>query len=553
MATILTQAPPTIAFSKNQIEVVFTSDDYIDIAGVKSVTNVTFFGTISAGNSFRLLWSNGDITFTASSLPNDSGTQFPTGSGDEAHVRDIIDALEENPYIAADFDLAYALNGSNPSMALTAKKTGAIYNIITATATPISVDAAVAGVTLARKPNFKLHVQLWLKVAGDFINVFTENIELSLPITGASKIDISDILDTYLLDISDKPDLAAVTWQACNNSLLEYYIKFGPYYGAQPTVKKLTKTASYFVNLGGLAVQAAVGQTMEGYLRPAGDDSKTLCLRQGSKNKTVRIDEPEVLYWVNLTGAAINIKLRIELFMTDGSASVVYHLLPFAALAYTKYYVSVNYAFLGIASNIPTGKTCGYYSVRVVSDTDVYLSATYNYQIDVHREWPYYFIFKNSLGGWQTLYTYGKASPETERSKDDIKKQVTPAQAAQRGRIYENNIRLQDKLTVKTGFASKRDIYCLKDLFSSDDKYWLFEGVLIPVGINNTNIKFAEDGDSLHSAAIEFYPLYDENVFTDNLHQAENSISSGGTGTTEGFNAIFDDGNNTDDIYYQDI
>lgn len=541
---------PKIAFSKNPVNLEITSTDYIAVNGVAAIAQVTFSGAIAAGNTFRLLWANADLTLTAAVTPDDSGIQFPTGSGNEAHVRAVMAALAANPYIDEDFELSYVLYTGEPSITFTAKKTGVLYNLAAGSYGNISVDMPTAGVNLEYKPNFYHHLEIWLKVNGAFTKIYSENLAMDAPISGVTTKDIAEILNAWVAENTDRPDLSLTGWQSAGNTLLEYYVKFGQFYGDNPTIKKLTTTASAFINLGGLSPQAALNQTMSGYLRPGGVNAKTLCLRQGSKVKNIQAATPEYLYWVNLTTSDINIQLRVEMFFTTGG-SQAFITSPQLAVAWQKYYIAVGYNALNISASLPGGKICKYYTVTVIDGLSNKLSLTYSYVIDRYREWPRYFIYSNSLGGYSTLYTYGKGQASTDRTKNDIKKVVTLAQAATDGSSRENNIRIQQKCTVNTGYTSQNDIELLNDFMVSPEKYYYDNGQLIPIGLTTTSINLPVDGENTKAAAFEFYPLYDGVVFTSDLSLVDNSISGSGSGNAPNvFNKVRDDGQNNDALFY---
>lgn len=544
---------PQIAFSRNPVNVAISSDDYISVAGVAAVIAIQFKAAVVAGKQIPLLWAGADLTLEANAGPDESANQFLPGAGDAAYVQSLIPVFEGNYYINRDFVLSYSLSDGFPSVIFTAIQTGVLYNVSQVDDAVIGVKPVTAGVNEELQTSFAHHLEVWLKQAGVFGKIYDENLQLDFPTTGVTTKDISNILHPYLCDGSDRPDLSLTGWQACYNSLQEYYVKFAQYFGASPAVKKIRSTSSAFINRGGLSVNSALGQTMAGYLRPGAIDSNTLCLRQGSKVKTIQVEQPEWLYWINLTGAAIDIRIRIEMFFTTGgSSSFIYA--PQTAQPWQKYYIAVGYNALNIAAAVPNGARCAYYTARLVSSAGGFLSAEYTYVIDRFREWPRYFVFLNSLGGYQTVYTYGKMTPETDRTKEDIKKQVPYATAAISGGFLENNIRIQDKYTVNTGYTSKRDNVLLKDFFASPDKFYLYQGRLIPIGLDTDTLQLAKDGD-LNFASFQFYPLYDEVVFTDDSSLPDNSINSPGSsaGAPEAFNAIWDDDDNEGNDTYYDL
>jgi hypothetical protein len=548
---MVTLAPlPDIAFSKNELNLVITSDDYIAVAGVTAENRMIFDGAVGSGVDIRLLWALADITIETAITPDESGNQFNSGPGTESHARAVMAQLADNFYISRDYNLTYGTTSGKPTIIFTAKKTGVLFNISPVATTHIAITNPEPGISLAYQPNFAHHVEVWLKVAGTFTQIYSENLQLDQPVTGITTKNIAnEVLQPYLAENTDRPNLTSSGWQWCTGTLLEYYVKYSQYYGDQPTVKKLYTSAPAFINLGGLALSTVVGQTMASYLRPSGANSKTLCLRQGSRVKNIQRETPEFLYWANLTGADINIKLRIELFFDGGSQP--YTIAPQLAAKWQKYYIAVGYDATNVDANLPSGKSCSYYTATVVDETGNFLSVAYTYVPDKFREWPRYFIYLNSLGGYSTLYTYGKGQASTDRSKDDIKKIVPQAQAATDGVDKENNIRIRQKCTVNTGYTTKSDIKLLGDFMVSPEKYFVVDGRLVPIGLTNNSINEAPDGDNLNATAFEFYPLYEGTVFTADLSMADNSTSGGGSGSAQkGFNVVRDDGKNFDTVFY---
>lgn len=539
-------APALFGFSKNPLVVELVSDDTTAIAGVKSVWMLQFLSAIAAGMEIPITWTARNLKMKAAVAPDNSGTEFPSGDGSFGYVTSIVAYFKANFYLNRDFEIEQA--PADPYIIFTARSAGIDFNPVQVTTPNYEIIITTAGVTELQKPNFKHYLEIWL--AGN--NIYSRSLALD-PDGLTSTKDLSEVLHASLVAAStDKPDLSATTWQACVNTLQPYHFSYAQYYGDNPVVKRVYQSGTRYVNRGGLSVQAALGQSLAGFLRPGAVNSKTLCLRQGSKMGLVQTDQPEWLYWINLTGADVNIRLRIEISFSDGSASFVYYRFAFAADANKKYCAPVGYLALDIRANTPAGKFCTSYAVRVCSAAGDYLSATYTYVIDQYREWPRYFVYLNSLGGYQTLYTWGKAQSNVDRVKQDIAKQVTYTQAAQSGRNQEVNTRLQNSVLVNTGYTTDREIAQLQDFLISEERYLVSGDRLIPIGLKTDKMLITQDGDNLHAASFEFYPLSDEWVYTDDPKQVDILITNGsGTGISKGFNVISDEGDY--DNYYDDL
>ncbi|MHB8209069.1 hypothetical protein [Mucilaginibacter sp.] len=557
MPVAQTTSLPQIAFSRNPILVTLQSNDYIATPGVNAVILIKFSAApIAVGQLIHLNWFNAPaLILSVVADPDGSGTQIPAGDGSSAaYVNSLIDYLDSNYYINRDFTIEAVTVAGVYCLQLTAIASGVVFNIGPSNDMLVNVVSTTSGVDQVMQSNFAHHLEVWMSQNGSFNKIYDNNIQLDFPVTGLSTKDISAILNPYLSfpTVSDKPLYNAVDWQLCANTTAQYFIKFGQYYGDTPTVKKVTTSANFFVTYGGLAVQAALNQTLPGFIRPGNVDPNVLCLRQGSKLKNIQINQPEWLYWLNLTGADITISLQISAHCTDGTL-IGFTYANQLATAYNKYYIAVGYSQINIPANV-SGKTCDYYTARVVSAAGNFLSAEYTYVVDQYREFPRYFVYLNSLGGYQTLYTWGKGQLETDRTKDDLVRQVLYPDIAATGKAGEANIRIQDKVTVNTGYTTIRDVAMLKDFMASTEKYWYSNGVMIPIGISSDSIKQPSDGENMQTAQFEFFPLYDEFVYTDNPDQADMPNTSAGViGTPVGYNAIIDDGNNNFNNFYQSI
>ncbi len=553
MSVTLTTAPEQISFSQNEIPVQITSNNFIATPGVKSIVKIIFKTTVPNGQVIALAWSNANLTLTAAGTPNGTGKQYPSGSGNAAYVQSLIPVLEANFNIDSDFELSYELTGGFPSIVMTSREKGASTNITPVTGSVVEVSLATTGVNQQLQTSFAIHLQFWLKSGNVFKKILQNNLELDNPITGVTSKDIAEILHPHLVpgffnnDGSDRPLLTAITWQLCTNTLLEYYLKFGEYFGDTPEVQKLITSPRYFVNIGSLDTTNALNQTLAGYLRQ-GANNKTLCLRQGSRTKKVQLEQPEFLYWINLTGSDIAIRLRIDIYYTDGDQSD-FKVSPITALSWQKYYIGVGYNALNINAALRGGKPCAYYTASVINAAGDRISAIYTYQIEDYREWPRYFIYRNSLGGFQTVYTWGKGQPETAFTKEVVKKQVSQAKAAVSGSQLETNIRLQTNTSVNTGYTTARDIKNLKDFFASEEKYLVENGRYIPVEITSDNLKETMDGENLHAAEFTYATLYDDSVYTDDVTAQDNPNTSGGSaGGPTVYNVIIDNGK-LDNVY----
>jgi hypothetical protein len=301
----LDTAPAKIAYSKNELPIVLLSDDFRAGVPAVSVNALEFPGEVTAEDIIHLSWINGVATMTAKAVPDESGLTFPAGDGSWAYVQTLVEYFAGNYFIDRDYTVVADENvGGNPRLLFTAINQSPDLDFTEGG----DISVITPGATDATKDNFRHHVQI--PIGPDNALCLNANVPLDIRTAGITTIDISRALDGYLA-----PDLPTLTdlYLQCTKSIKSYFIKFAQFYGSPtPTVRRIYKSEEYFVVLGGLGLQAAATGDLLSELRPnLGDRSTWRCLRQGSKNKLIRKEQPELLVWINLGDESVDVKLAI--------------------------------------------------------------------------------------------------------------------------------------------------------------------------------------------------------------------------------------------------
>lgn len=508
---------PKIAFSKNPVWFYALSDDYLAAAAANAVNYIEFTAAIAADQSIIPGWNNGGATMTAKAVPDHSGLQFPTGDGGNAYVQSLVPYFQSNFFIDRDFVVSADITGPHPRLVFTANLPGPDYNFTGVT----GMGIITPGISNLPVSNFQHHVEVWVAelYTGLYDQAFSANIPLDEPLTGYTSADIHEALHSFLTH--DRPVTGAI-YQQCINSIRKYYVKYAQIYGDIPAVKKVYRTATAVVTLGGLGMQHNLVRNIITELCPVGSDpTQNRFLRQGSKNKLVTTDQPEWLTWINFGDTDVSIALEVVIYNTDATS---FTFNPVAALTIhplEKYQFAVGYTQLNITGMQSLSKIPVYYTVRVKVGAGYY-TATYAFVVDYnYREWPRYLVYENSYGAFQTIGTVGKGLAQYDRTKDDAHLAVNRNVAAMDGDFLECNIFIQDKFTVSIGYdrAGSRNTELLRELLLSHKIYIYEDGVLIPIGLNTKNLKDALDGTNVYANVLEYYPLYQQEVWTED--QAE--------------------------------
>jgi hypothetical protein len=520
MAVTLNTAPAEIAFSKNEILVKLLSDDFRTGVPAASVNALAFTGAIAPETVIQLNWVGGAATMTAKAAPDESGLTFLAGDGSWAYVQSLVDYFAGNAFVDRDFETVADENaGGSPRLLFTSKTNSPDFDFIAGG----NISILTHGVSDATRDNFCHHVQI--PIGSDKLLCFDANVQLDTRAAGLTTIDIHEALDGFLSP--ERPVLNSA-YTECTESIKPYSIKFAQFYGSpQPTIRKVYRSTGYYVNLGGLGLQAAATGDLLSELRPnLADRSTWRCLRQGSKNKLTRREQPEWLVWINLGDAAVNVQLEVTITNDDESTATFTSAAAFAAAAFGKYQFAAGFTQLAIAGRQAADKKPLYYTARV-KGPDGYLSAPYLFVIDyTYQEWSRFFVYYNALGGFTTIGTVGKAQPGFDRSADVAQLATGRRAAAITGDFMEANITIRDKTTVNYGYrrSNTRDLNLLREFFTSPAVFEYQDGQAIPIQILTKSLNDAPDGTNVYGSSFEYSPKYPEETFTEKPGQADTPL-----------------------------
>ncbi len=534
MPVTLATPLPQITFSKNPVLLTPVSDDYLAAAPATAVNYFEFSAVVAVDTAVVLSWTDNSVTMTAKAAPDGSGNQFPNGDGGTTYVTTLVAFFKANYFIDRDFVVtANVTDYAHPRLIFTAREQGADFNFNGTAPTGV----ITAGADNSPVSNFMHHVEVWIaNLNGGFDQAFDANVSLDEnPITGQSTIDIHDTLHSWLSQPGefDTPLIGAL-YAKYISSLRAYYVKYAQFFGDVPAIQKVNTSAICYVALGGLGMKNALVRNIISELRPVtGDATKDRFLRQGSKNKQVTKEQPEWLSYINFTGGDITVDLEISIYNDDATSNTFNAVEDLIIHAWEKYQFAVGFTQLNIVGQQSAAKKPVYYTARLKSAAG-YLTDTYSFAIDYnYREFSRYFVYENAYGAYQTIATVGKGQNEADRTKTDAQLAVNKTTGAATGEFLETNIYFQEKGTANIGYdrAGTRNTRLLRDLIASH-RIFLYDPAassaqakLIPIGLNTKNIKDAMDGTNVYAGVIEWYPLYQEEVFTEDAGMADDSLS----------------------------
>ncbi len=325
---------------------------------------------------------------------------------------------------------------------------------------------------------------------------------IAKPVAGQKDIlplRTSDAAASFELREYFKPELqvalsltAAVHANACK----DFVISFWEYYGNPPAEQdelQVQKTvhigtvprwmqAAYDGLYANFAARLAVNPFMTWY--PA-------------QSKRVLPAQNELLYFVAPSSSTFSVSVSI--LYPDNT--IVTHS-PSGSLSLQLHKVgsfNVGYTALGIASVTP-GKKPVQYTVTIAGKTRTYIVDHKAYR-DVR-----YIIFRNSLGGYDTLPCTGEADESTDIERT-VAQRIYDQENPGRTNKYVHRTDHNEQAKVNTGFLAANEKRWLNDLMISEEVYEIAGGITTPILILNTTLDRTERSYEPGAVEIEYERL----------------------------------------------
>ncbi len=523
MAVALTTPPAPYSFSKNHIEIGFTSNNYLDQVGVAAVGDLGIANAIPAGTVISFKYGSTVVNMTAAAAPDNSGNQFPSGTVyNQAYIDSLLPYFKANHLLSRDFDIVPA----GTSYRFNAKKKSNGFDLVPVTGPGFLITLVTPGQPEKVKPGFSIYFELYAQNDDHsaYEKVIATNIPLKPGAGGIATVDIASYLHSFFETAVDKipvdfPDPASPAALLCTKSCRKYYFRYAEMWSNQ--VQKVSESAKYTVLYGGLSYTGAFKFTLSSLFVPsAGDPSKDRFLKQGNAQIYTRTNQPQYLYFFNTRATANGAKLKAKYYFTDGSAALTETKSTFNLEQYRKYGFNTRFDVLYSGA-----KTVERYEIWLESSTGAKLSEIRTYWLNYElREFVRYFINNSSWGGLDSLLCYGKGNSEFERSQQTANRIRRAGQDIKTGDRTVFDIKINEQFEVATGWMSKTDLANSRDFFLSKFTYRYVGGLTLPIEISSKNIPETEDGVNRYARLFEYRYLFDDHSYT------EGDVEDPGTG-----------------------
>lgn len=527
----VTQEPGSICFARNPTIYGLHTDNLYPNVGQKTIALLGFPDYTNGGDglfdaapySFALIYGGNTLTFIVSNDDPDSGYNLPSGyslSFDD-WIALVLTRLQGNYFLKRDFNLDIYATGGTKYIRFSAKYPGTAYNLSTDTANQITetghamavFNQLTAGTDKTARPNFKIMIEVWMWLPDGSDAERLSQAFADVDEDGNCVYDISGTLTDGLSAYGfDRPSLAMPAAEICPNTSRRYYLQVAEVYGDQQVIRAVTATTTKMALYGSFSKRMVEQLLFPDYFI-TGEIVKFL--DQELSVKQTRIKQPEFLTFCNFIAPDTAVSMRVVVTFTDNTTDQIADPYSFVDVPlYQKLYFPAGYSQLNLGLLNPA-KTVASWTVTLVNGGGTALTETKTYVMDyTYRPYGRYLLYQNSFGGYISNFTYGKASLEYEltlKSSD-----ITPVGGFKliNGEQINFDQLSTDKISLVTGFTSRRSLLVYRDFILSVDKFLVDKGVALPIGILSDSIKLYKDGDNLYSQTFDITFLYAEEVYT---------------------------------------
>lgn len=505
MAITVTKNLPEVGLAGNPMVLELTTDNQYSAAGSKAGLELTFSGIdTTAGHSITFSWNTLSITFTLAAAPDDSGEQLPAATVGEAQddwMARVAAALQLNYYILRDFEVESDV--ATNKITLTAREKGSDYTVTVSDNTITNVAfSATAGTDRTLRENYELVARVYNEATGELL---TED-RIAPDSDGAAEFDFHDVLAQELETGFLWPEESATLYEQKQDMIKAYLVKYAESYG--DTVRKITAYAEdAYAAAGGFDYKmlAALNGVEYSYLDYIITFKSFLTWQPATK--TINKTQPEKLYFL-IFDTFSSISLMVKVYYEDGTNSgnqTAFTINP--ADKYTIWELLTGYALLDVEQY--SSKTPTKYKVWIKDKNGNIRSRVQTYVIDPR----YYrnertFLFRNSLGGYDTLRATGRRTSRNEYERMYSRRNDEEYAIEQVYKALETS-----SFTQNTGWITQSERDWLRELLISREVYVIIGDYKFPVIIENSRQELYDDNEDLYDLEIKyrynfFNPVY---------------------------------------------
>jgi hypothetical protein len=551
MTLSLLAYPPPLAFARNNVFVRLQSNNYLASAGVNALAVITVLSSPYPvqDETLTFSWSSDishSVTFTFKDQPDESGLQLPTRlilMNLQQYVAYLVLWFGKNQEIYKDFIIAQ----DDDDIRFTSR----LKNVTSLTVTVTNCDGVTlasltAGTLRQLRANFKAILEIYERdQAGTDTYLGTKS--ASPDDDGIILFDIANQIRPRLATSPTWPQSQFVYERA--DLVKNHYVRVAESYGDDPVIYGMSTQGlfnSIFGGAGKLKIASLNAQNLSLYDEHIVTRQRFLTFHPIVK--VVDRYQPEKLYWYNYGSSYGTLKTKLTAIYTDGSTHEEIALFPIAYMPTLpgkvyEFRMSPDKLMTEYAWPPVTGHSICGFKLQILNGSNTPVSEERTYYID---NLPYqenrYFLFLNSLGGFDTLRCVGKFEKSGTYNRTEAIQMLSYNYTPSATEVTDLDITEAQIFKASTGWLSltgvsgKQMADYLRELFLSPMVFQFTTAGLERIKITSGEVLIHSDNQQLYSLVFEYRKSFSDNLYApsaDDSMNADNAFF--GTGWGVGF------------------
>ena len=223
--------------------------------------------------------------------------------------------------------------------------------------------------------------------------------------------------------------------------------------------------------------------------------------------KWVDVNQPEFLYYlVNFTPRPLELRLKVDLYYTDGTADTLTAQRMTTVGQYVVYGIPVGFVALGLPEReAAQGKEVHSYKVWISNETDQRLSEVRTYYVQRDYEANVRFLlFANSLGGYDTLRCTGQTARSLTVKGTNAQRALDPAYLPGTAELFSLNRLGERIITLNTGLRDGDELDYLSEIALSDELYIVANEGFVALVPTDNPLSLRTDDEDLAGRTLSF-------------------------------------------------
>lgn len=325
----------------------------------------------------------------------------------------------------------------------------------------------------------------------------------------AAKFDFQEIVKAYVS--SELPTFGLTTLHACTKTMGVIDFKFTEGWGNPVQYKGLNDNTTPLLAIKG-------GIPFEDF-KTLGITAPLFMVARKSSSPSTKIvskNQAEYIYFLALFSIfdlTTSVEIYGAIYYTDGTiTSLTWHT-GVTLNNFTEYILPVGYDALNVGSFDPS-KEVESWSIRIGGLEYGLMVDIQTYKLAV-RDAPneLFFLFENSLNGFDTLRTTTNPTIGYQVSKEDFSKTIDWTYNVEDGEKNSYNLRATKRIKASTGWVSLEYIKYLQEFLTSARIYEIGTAYYRPVQLIGNSFQLYKSEEMLYALEFEFEYLYEHNKY----------------------------------------